>query len=189
MSEENKNTTRDLLMQITREDDVKTIFSKPEYGWTNFTLSKTTRQLSEVTGDGPFHWLIVCINGLKSGIDFIISGDQESPGPMYCAVTDDGCYIFDAYNPDRFEHVKVGRVKFCEILIKDLERDIDEWADWDINVCIDPNDVTYINEHNKQKEELIKLISQLKAELKKLYDIKRKKLMMQLEKLLKLEMD
>ena len=176
MSEEKKNTTSDLLKQIIKEDVIDTMFSKPEYGWTDFTLSKTTHELSEVTGEGPFHWLKICINGLKSDTDFIISGDQEGQGPMYCAVTDDGCYVFDGWHPEKLEHVKMRRVEFCKILIKDLERNIDEWADWDINVYKDPEDRKYINEHNKRKEELLELITQLKAELKKIYDIERKQI-------------
>ena len=121
-----------LLDLIKNKPEIKSVLSVPEAGWVNLKFTKKEHELSWLTCV-PLHWLEAAIYGMKTGEPFTVWGDQESAGIVYCTVTQDGCYVFEEYNPRDVEYVFLFPDEFCRLLYKDISENIDAWVDdWHI---------------------------------------------------------
>lgn len=109
-------------------ETIHSFLSKPEAGWTNFTPGDKVYELSYIT-NVPMEWLRAAIIGVKNDVPFVVSGDMESSGRIFCAVTDLASYIFHE-DGNIFEPIEIGKHEFCNILCNDLRKNIDDWISW-----------------------------------------------------------
>ena len=92
------------------------MLSKPQHGWTDFTLGDLSYSLSYLT-NLPLEWLDRAIFGMETFLPFEIYGHCE-PGRMVCKVDFSECHIFfenDKHQKDdsSFEIVPVNMLDFC----------------------------------------------------------------------------
>lgn len=117
----------------------ESFLSKPEYGWVEFKPGNKVYNISYWINNLPHDWLDAAIEGIKNGNHFFVGGHQESDGPVFCVVPhvpfEDYCYVIAPGMDDKIEEFKCSREEFCEVLCNDLEKNIDEWAEWSAQVC------------------------------------------------------
>ena len=109
------------------------MLSKPEYGWTDFSLGNSCYSLSYLS-NLPFEWLDGAIFGLEKLLPFEVYGYCE-PGRMVCTVDFWECRIFyenDKHQKDNSscEVVSINMLDFCQKLHDDIENHIDDWQTW-----------------------------------------------------------
>ena len=112
------------------------MLSKPEHGWTEFSLGNTAYSLSYLT-DIPTDWLDQAIHGLESLKPFSVHGYCE-PGRMICTVSYWNCHILfeddgrDVLSKEdtRWEIAHISMLQFCTELYKDLSENIEQWCAW-----------------------------------------------------------
>jgi hypothetical protein len=112
------------------------MLSKPEHGWTEFSLGKTIYSLSYLT-DIPTNWLDEAIHGLQNLTPFSVHGCCE-PGRMICTVSYWNCHIlFEDNGRDvlskedtRWEIAHISMLQFCRALHKDISENIEQWCVW-----------------------------------------------------------
>lgn len=106
------------------------MFSKPENGWTVFSVGELQFSLSYLTCI-PIDWLDAAIAALTNKADIQVRGCCE-PGNMECSVSSDGGMIRYTDEHKRWTEysAKITKVGFCLALIEDLETNLDDWCQW-----------------------------------------------------------
>ena len=109
------------------------MLSKPEHGWTDFSLGESCYSLSYLSNI-PLEWLERAIFGLETLLPFDVYGYCE-PGRMVCTVDFLECRItFEDERPSKrdssFETVPVHMLDFFKSLHEDISGHIDDWTKW-----------------------------------------------------------
>ncbi len=141
------------------------MLSKPDSGWSLFELGNVRCQLSYVT-DVAVDWMESAIEGLRKCKPFAVHGFLE-PDNMICVVSDFNSHIFVEadddieLDPSKCQHqtVHISKIEFCEKLYEDIESNFEDWVTW---FSDDEEDGL-----PKRREELSKLLSELKEEIEK----------------------
>ncbi len=112
------------------------MLSKPNYGWTTFSLPGMEEYKLSDVDDLPINWLEDAIHGLENKRAFCVSGNMESE-ELYCVtdfygsfivIGEDDCGIQSQENIVKMEFPSVTAKDFCRMLCEDLRANIDEWA-------------------------------------------------------------
>ena len=109
------------------------MLSKPEHGWTDFSLGESCYSLSCLSNI-PLEWLERAIFGLETLLPFDVYGYCE-PGRMVCTVNFLECRItFEDEKPPKrdssFETVPIHMLDFCKTLHEDISGYLDDWTKW-----------------------------------------------------------
>lgn len=109
------------------------MLSKPEHGWTEFSLGNNCYSLSYLS-NLPFDWLDRAIFGLETLLPFEVYGYCE-PGRMVCTVDFSECRILyengkHQNDNSSCETVSVNMLEFCQKLYDDVANHIDDWQAW-----------------------------------------------------------
>lgn len=105
------------------------MLSKPQYGWTDFSLGESCYGLSYITNI-PLEWLDRAIFGLESLLPFEVRGQCE-PGELVCAVDMTQCSIcFKEGMHSRCTVVPINMLDFCKLLHADISACVDAWTNW-----------------------------------------------------------
>ena len=121
------------------------MLSKPQHGWTHFTLGELCFSLSYITNI-PLEWLDRAIFGMETLLPFEVSGYCE-PGRMVCTVDLFECRIvFEndrCRQNDRISEVApINMLDFCGLLHKDLLDHIEDWQNWNSFFHLTTEDLT-----------------------------------------------
>ena len=121
------------------------MLSKPQHGWTHFTLGELCFSLSYITNI-PLEWLDRAIFGMETLLPFEVSGYCE-PGRMVCTVDLFECRIvFEndrCRQNDRISEVApINMLDFCGLLHKDLLDHIEDWQNWNSSFHLTKEDLT-----------------------------------------------
>ena len=107
------------------------MLSKPENGWTVFSLGDFQAEVSYLV-DIPFDWLISCKNALKHNIplSFFLELEGET-----CLLTSYGydTHIIINRRDDGYRLKTVHNVNFMDVsdmLLKDIRLYFDDWVTW-----------------------------------------------------------
>lgn len=101
------------------------MLSKPEFGWTNFSLGNIKVSISNIFTPLPQGWIEEAIRGLQHNQPFVVYGWCE-PEYIFCTVTENFCYVV---HENTFEFVNLTMKDFCKILYSDISQSISEWID------------------------------------------------------------
>lgn len=109
------------------------MLSKPQAGWTEFSLGESCYGLSYLSNI-PYEWLDRAIFGLEASLPFEVYGHCE-PGKMVCAVDLSQCRIHyesgtRRKDPDSLEIIPISMLDFCKALHKDISEHRDAWVKW-----------------------------------------------------------
>ena len=120
------------------------MLSKPQHGWTHFTLGEPCFSLSYITNI-PLEWLDRAIFGMETLLPFEVSGYCE-PGRMVCTVDSLACRIIvegDKHlkKDPSLEIVSVHMLDFCKILHEDISAHIDDWVKWNSSYNLAKEDI------------------------------------------------
>ena len=115
------------------------MLTKPEYGWTGFSLDGENRYSLGYVTDVAMEWLDAAVFGLTYDNPIIVKGYCE-PGWMVCAVTWDECRVFfeDSIDPPDIFRMEpeavysVDRLAFCRALAEDISGHLAAWVDWEL---------------------------------------------------------
>ena len=133
---------------LKRQIKVDSVLSDPRNGWSTFRIGDTEYELSYLR-ELPNTWLDAAIYGYTTGAPYIVYGECE-PFTMYCVVIDYNIHVF-------YEHIYEASYvidkNFAEIIISDISRDIDGWAEW---VC---------SCGRRRKEDIPKMKKQLQSKI------------------------
>ena len=121
------------------------MLSKPQHGWTHFTLGELCFSLSYITNI-PLEWLDRAIFGMETLLPFEVSGYCE-PGRMGWTVDLFECRIvFEndrCRQNDRISEVApINMLDFCSQLHKDLLDHIEDWQNWNSSFHLTKEDLT-----------------------------------------------
>ena len=121
------------------------MLSKPQHGWTDFTLGDLSYSLSYLT-NLPLEWLDRAIFGMETLLPFEVSAYCE-PGRMVCTVDLFECRI--VFEKDRCrqndrisEVAPINMLDFCSQLHKDLLDHIEDWQNWNSSFHLTKEDLT-----------------------------------------------
>lgn len=116
------------------------MLTKPEFGWSDFSLEGTSvYELSYLT-DIAFEWIDAAISGLKNLHPFSVKGYLE-PNRLICTVSFYNCHII-IEDEDRgcmekknivYEYSHTSMLEFCRHLYDDISSCTDEWASFSDN--------------------------------------------------------
>lgn len=128
------------------------MLSKPNAGWTDFSLENNSYALSYLN-DIPIEWLNQAIHGLKTLSPFAVHGFCE-PGRVLCLVSYWNCHIiFEddereelSTSKTMWEYAHVSMLEFCKLLCVDIKSNLNEWSGW-VNIWADSE-----KEYEKAKE-------------------------------------
>ena len=136
------------------------MLTKPEAGWSDFSLDGTSVYTLGYLDDIPFEWLDEAIHGLEILNPFCVKGFME-PERFICVVSFWNCHIIcededrDPLTPENTTHEisHTSMLLFCQQLYDDISGNLDHWARWyyDSEFEFDTN-----------KEELIRKLARLK---------------------------
>ena len=153
------------------------MLSKPDAGWTDFSLGSKSYALSYLN-DIPIEWLDQAIHGLKTLEPFAVHGFCE-PGRMLCLVSYWNCHIIfedderEALQPHEtaWEYAHISMLEFCKLLYSDIASNLDEWSEW-VNIFADSEREYYkIKEKRKQQIQMkLTLLDALIKEKEKGFD-------------------
>ena len=136
------------------------MLTKPEAGWSDFSLDGTSVYTLGYLDNIPFEWLDDAIHGLETLNPFCVKGFME-PGRFICVVSFWNCHIIcededrdplDLQNTTH-EISHTSMLQFCQQLYDDISENLDDWACWDYDPELD---------FDTNKEELIKKLARLK---------------------------
>ena len=111
------------------------MLTKPEYGWTDFSLEGTDIYGLSYLDDIAFEWIDQAIHGLETMLPFCVKGFME-PMRMLCTVSYWNCYIIaedeerQQLKPDEIsnQYSHTSMIEFCRRLYSDISENIEEWA-------------------------------------------------------------
>ena len=138
------------------------MFKKPTIdGWVNFAI-KSKRGLSiekrevfegeaSYTIDIPMEALTAAIAALKYDIPFSFTIDKEGPGYLYFFCPWNVLYIIPE-NGGKIDTIIIEKCELIDEIVGDIERDIDDWADW---ACV------YVENRKDVLLEKIKVVKEL----------------------------
>ena len=126
------------------EGDCVRMLSRPQHGWTDFSLEENCYSLSYVT-NVPLDWLDRAILGLETLSPFVVSGFCE-PGKMVCTVEFSECRIvFEDMKHRKQETacatVPVSMPEFCKRLHEDIASHIEDWVAWNSSFHMTKEDI------------------------------------------------
>ena len=104
------------------------MLSKPQHGWTDFSLGKSCYALSYLSNI-PLEWLDRAIFGLQTLLPFEVCGYCE-PGRLVCTVDLSQCRIRFEGGDGACEVVAVHMLDFCKMLLHDITEHMDDWQNW-----------------------------------------------------------
>ena len=141
------------------------MLTKPDCGWSDFSLDGTSVYPLSYLDDIPFEWLDEAIHGLEILNPFCVKGFME-PGRFICVVSFGNCHIIcedeDKYPLNRkniiHEISHTSMLQFCQQLYDDISENLDDWACWDEYGWDDDSEFDF----ETNKEELIKKLARLK---------------------------
>ena len=136
------------------------MLTKPEAGWSDFSLDGTSVYHLSYLDDIPFNWLDDAIHGLETLNPFCVKGFME-PGRFICVVSFWNCHIIcededrDPLTPQNTIHEisHTSMLQFCQQLYDDISENLDDWARWDYDPELD---------FDTNKEELTKKLVRLR---------------------------
>ena len=136
------------------------MLTKPEHGWSDFSLDGTSVYTLGYLDNIPFEWLDDAIHGLETLNPFCVKGFME-PGRFICVVSFWNCHIIcededrDPLDPQNTIHEisHTSMLQFCQQLYDDISENLDDWARWDYDPELD---------FDTNKEELIIKLARLK---------------------------
>ena len=136
------------------------MLTKPEHGWSDFSLDGTSVYTLGYLDNIPFEWLDDAIHGLETLNPFCVKGFME-PGRFICVVSFWNCHIIcededrDPLTPQNTIHeiAHTSMLQFCQQLYDDISENLDDWARWDYDPELD---------FDTNKEELIIKLARLK---------------------------
>ena len=136
------------------------MLTKPEAGWSDFSLDGTSVYTLSYLDNIPFEWLDDAIHGLETLNPFCVKGFME-PERFICVVSFWNCHIIcededrdplDLQNTTH-EISHTSMLQFCQQLYDDISENLDDWACWDYDPELD---------FDTNKEELIIKLARLK---------------------------
>ena len=138
------------------------MFKKPTIdGWVDFAieskrgLNLENRKVLEgdasYTIDIPMETLTAAIAALKYDIPFSFTIDQEGPGYLYFFCPWNVLYIIPE-NGGKTDTIIIDKCELIDEIVGDIERDIDEWADWGLD---------YVENKKEVLLEKIKVVKEL----------------------------
>ena len=136
------------------------MLTKPDCGWSDFSLDGTSVYPLSYLDNIPFEWLDDAIHGLETLKPFCVKGFME-PGRFICVVSFWNCHIIcededrDPLDPQNTIHEisHTSMLQFCQQLYDDISENLDDWACWDYDPELD---------FDTNKEELIIKLARLK---------------------------
>ena len=136
------------------------MLTKPDCGWSDFSLDGTSVYPLSYLDNIPFAWLDDAIHGLETLKPFCVKGFME-PGRFICVVSFWNCHIIcededrDPLTPQNTIHEisHTSMLQFCQQLYDDISENLDDWACWDYDSEL---------EFDTNKEELIIKLARLK---------------------------
>ena len=136
------------------------MLTKPEGGWSDFSLDGRSLYTLGYLDNIPFEWLDEAIHGLETLNPFCVKGFME-PGRFICVVSFWNCHIIcededrDPLDPQNTIHEisHTSMLQFCQQLYDDISENLDDWACWDYDSELD---------FDTNKEELIIKLARLK---------------------------
>ena len=136
------------------------MLTKPDCGWSDFSLDGTSVYTLSYLDNIPFEWLDEAIHGLEILNPFCVKGFME-PGRFICVVSFWNCHIIcededrDPLDPQNTTHEisHTSMLQFCQQLYDDISENLDDWARWDYDPELD---------FDTNKEELIIKLARLK---------------------------
>ena len=114
------------------------MLSKPEHGWTNFTLNDQFLGSFSYLTNLPIEWLDQAIHGLETLHPFCVHGNCE-PAKVICVVSHHSCFVFTAEDepgfPSSVEEANLNAISmdmltFCRELHRDITENFDAWCRW-----------------------------------------------------------
>ena len=137
------------------------MLTKPDCGWSDFSLTGTFVYPLSYLDNIPFNWLDDAIRGLETLNPFCVKGFME-PGRFICVISFWNCHIIceeedkEPLDPENTIHEisHTSMLQFCQQLYNDISENLDDWACWD----------NYDSEFDfdTNKEGLIKKLARLK---------------------------
>ena len=136
------------------------MLTKPENGWTGFSLEGTSTYGLSYLDDIAFEWLDQAIHGLETLSPFCVKGFLE-PNRMLCVVSYWNCHII-VENDERYplkkeqirnEYSHTSMIEFCKCLYSDISEHIDAWVSFVDYVDADPE---------KKRQQLFQKLEKLK---------------------------
>ena len=112
------------------------MLTKPEWGWTRFSLEGTAAYSLSYLDDIPVEWLDQTIHGLETFFPFTVKGCME-PEHFLCTVSYWNCHIIVEKNGEReparpedavYELSHTGMLAFCKLLLADINANFEEWV-------------------------------------------------------------
>lgn len=137
------------------------MLTRPENGWTGFSLEGTSTYGLSYLDDIAFEWLDQAIHGLETLSPFCVKGFLE-PNRMLCVVSCWNCHII-VENDERYplkkeqirnEYSHTSMIEFCKYLYNDVYDYRDGWISFVDYVDADPQ---------KKEQQLLQRLERLKA--------------------------
>ena len=151
------------------------MLGKPEYGWSTFKIGESHSYSLSYLTDVACDWLAQAIHGLHTLEPFAVHGYCE-PNRMVCLVSYYTCYVI--FEPDggiseeskckEMYGVDLTMLDFCKALHADINRDLEEWVDWNLIGLEEDDDDEVMEENRKVLDERRKHIKDQLAELERL---------------------
>ena len=107
------------------------MLSRPEAGWSQFSLDDQLFSLSYLT-NVPCDWLDQAIHGLETLAPFSVHGFCE-PGRLICTVSYRNCHIIfedEDQESAQWHIAPISMIEFCQNLYDDLSNNLDAWSKW-----------------------------------------------------------
>lgn len=137
------------------------MLTRPENGWTGFSLEGTSTYGLSYLDDIAFEWLDQAIHGLETLSPFCVKGFLE-PNRMLCVVSYWNCHII-VENDERYplkkeqirnEYSHTSMIEFCKYLYNDVYDYRDGWISFVDYADADPQ---------KKEQQLLQKLERLKA--------------------------
>lgn len=137
------------------------MLTRPENGWTGFSLEGTSTYGLSYLDDIAFEWLDQAIHGLETLSPFCVKGFLE-PNRMLCVVSYWNCHII-VENDERYplkkeqirnEYSHTSMIEFCKYLYNDVYDYRDGWISFVDYADADPQ---------KKEQQLLQRLERLKA--------------------------
>lgn len=162
------------------------MLSKPEAGWTDFSIDGKHIYSLSYLNDIAFDWLEQAIHGLYTMQPFAVYGFCE-PNRMVCTVSHWNCYVVfegdemsDTYSCIEMYCVELSMADFCKMLYSDISENIDTWVHWDdgdLRMAAESRyDEEYAGDEEYNEEHFEKVLEKLFAERKQCLEEKLKEL-------------
>lgn len=130
------------------------MLTKPQYGWSDFSLEGTSVYGLSYLTDIAFEWIDTAISGLKHLHPFCVKGYLE-PDRLLCVVSFYNCHIIIEDEDNRcmekkdivYEYSHTSMPDFCKHLYDDVSSYTDEWASFS----------DYQDEHTEENKQALTL--------------------------------